>query len=259
MTLAQLFRPTHTALMPYFTLGYPDYATSLDIIEACARAGADAMELGIPFSDPLADGPTIQHSTHVALEQGMTVARCLQGVRDLRARGVTIPFILMSYLNPLLAYGLPDFVAHAAAAGANGLIIPDLPPDEGEELRTLCQEHGLDLVFLLAPNSPPARIQQVARASSGFIYLVSVTGVTGARDTLPPHLPAFVQRVRAATQKPLAVGFGIATPQQAAAVGQLADGVIVGSALIKAVTAAPDPVAAAQAFVADLRRALFRK
>ncbi len=256
MTLAHLFRPNHTALMPYFTLGYPDYDTSLDIIQACAQAGADAMELGIPFSDPLADGPTIQHSTHVALEQGMTVARCLQGVRDLRARGVTIPFILMSYLNPLLAYGLSDFVAHAAAAGANGLIIPDLPPDEGEELRMLCQEHDLDLVFLLAPNSPPARVQQVVQASRGFIYLVSVTGVTGVRETLPPHLPQFVQRVRAATQKPLAVGFGIATPQQAAAVGQLADGVIVGSALIKAVTAAEDPVAAAETFVASLRDAL---
>jgi len=256
MRISNVFHPERPAFMPYFTLGYPDYATSLDIIQACAEAGADMMELGIPFSDPLADGPTIQHSTHVALQGGMTVARSLQAVRDLRARGLQIPFLLMGYLNPLLAYGLENFVADAAAAGADGCIIPDLPPEEAEELLGLCRAQGLSLVFLLAPNSPDERVQRVAQASDGFIYLVSVTGVTGARADLPPHLAEFIQRVRAHTDKPLAVGFGIATPDQAAAVGRMADGVIVGSALIKAVQRADDPVAAAAEFVRYINLAL---
>ena len=256
MTLSHVFHPEHPAFMPYFTLGYPDYETSLDIIQACANAGADMMELGIPFSDPLADGPTIQHSSHIALRNGMTVARSLQGVRELRARGLKLPFVLMGYLNPILAYGLADFVAEAAAAGVDGFIIPDLPPEEAEELQVLCQAHGLSLVFLLAPNSPDDRVQRVARASNGFIYLVSVTGVTGAREELPPHLSSFIQRVRFHTDKPLAVGFGIATPQQAAAVGRLADGVIVGSALIKTVQEAADPVSAAAEFVRTIKSAM---
>lgn len=256
MTISHIFRSNRPALMPYFTLGFPDYETSLAIIQACAEAGADALELGIPFSDPLADGPTIQHSTHVALQQGMTVARSLQAVRDLRARGLKLPFLLMGYLNPLLAFGLADFVAQAAAAGADGFIIPDLPPEEAGEMQALCREQGLDLVFLAAPNTPAARLQQIVAASSGFVYLVSVTGVTGARAALPPHLPEFIRRVRACTDKPLAVGFGIATPEQAAAVGEMADGVIVGSALIKAVQGAPDPAAAAAAFVGRLRAGL---
>lgn len=256
MTLSHVFHPEHTALMPYFTLGYPDYDTSLDIIQACAAAGADMLELGIPFSDPLADGPTIQHSSHVALEKGMTVQRCLQGVRALRERGLRQPLLLMGYLNPLLAYGLPRFAADAAQAGANGFIIPDLPPEEAGEFQALCRQKGLDMVFLLAPNTPELRMQRIARESGGFVYLVSVTGVTGARAALPPHLPAFIQQVRTHADKPLAVGFGIATPEQAAAVGQMADGVIVGSALIKTVQRAQDPAAAAADFVGRLRTAL---
>jgi tryptophan synthase alpha chain len=256
MTLAHIFRSGRPAFMPYFTLGYPDYESSLDIIQACAEAGADLMELGIPFSDPLADGPTIQHSTHVALQKGMTVARSLQAVRTLRARGLKLPLLLMGYLNPALAYGLADFVADAAGAGADGFIIPDLPPEEADELQALCRAQEMNLIFLLAPNSPDERVKRVAQTSSGFIYLVSVTGVTGARSALPPHLPRFVQRVRAVTDKPLAVGFGIATPQQAAAVGKLADGVIVGSALIKVVQQADDPVAAAAEFVHKIKAAL---
>jgi len=256
MTTSSLFPKNRPALMPYFTLGYPDYETSLDIVQACARAGADLLELGIPFSDPLADGPTIQHSTHVALQQGMTVARCLAGVQAIRTRGVTQPLFLMGYLNPLLAYGLPQFVADAAAAGASGLIIPDLPPEEAAQMQVLCQEQALHLVFLVAPNSPPERILRVTSMSSGFVYLVSVTGVTGSQNALSSDLPAFVQRVRAQTNKPLAVGFGIASPEQAAAVGRLADGVIVGSALIRAVRQAQDPVAAAFSFVQRLKHAL---
>lgn len=253
MKISEAFGKGRAALMPYFSIGYPDYETSLDVIEACVEAGADLMELGMPFSDPLADGPTIQHSTQVALENGVTVKRCLEAVAELRARGVTIPLILMGYINPVLAYGLEKFVIEAAQAGANGFIIPDLPPEEADELQSLCHEHKLDLVFLLPPNSSKERIRFVTEQSSGFVYLVSVLGITGERDALPVELAEFVARVRAHTEKPLAVGFGISTPEQAAVVGEIADGVIVGSALIKAVGQADEPVEAAGEFVSKLR------
>lgn len=257
--ISAAFGKGRTALMPYFTIGYPDYETSLDVIEACVEAGADLMELGMPFSDPLADGPTIQHSTQVALENGITVKHCLEAVTDLRSRGVEIPLVLMGYINPLLAYGLEKFIRDAAQAGASGFIIPDLPPDEAEEMRSLCQEYGLDIVFLLPPNSSDERMQLITKLSSGFVYLVSVLGITGERDALPVELAEFVSRVRSKTQKPLAVGFGISTPDQAAAVGEIADGVIVGSALIKAVGIADQPVVAARGFVMGLKKALNKR
>jgi tryptophan synthase alpha chain len=244
------------ALMPYFTLGYPDPATSLDVVEAVAGAGADLIELGVPFSDPLADGPTIQHSTQVALEQGVNAAQCIEMVAKLRARGVTQPLMLMGYINPILAFGVERFVAEAAEAGADGFIVPDLPPEEAAEIETACQACGRALVYLLAPTSPPERVELLASRTTGFLYLVSLAGVTGARDALPPHLADFVQRVRAVARIPLAVGFGISTPEQARAVGQLVDGVIVGSALIKAVGQSQDPAQTAAAFVHRLRHGL---
>jgi tryptophan synthase alpha chain len=260
MTIQNAFSQNKTAFMPYFTLGYPDYETSLDIIQACAEAGADLMELGVPFSDPLADGPVIQHSTQVALEKGMTVARCLAGVRELRARGIFIPFLLMGYINPILAYGTARFVQDAAEAGVIGLIIPDLTPEEAGELEGLCNEHGLALVFLLAPNSTEERIKLVCEKTSGFVYLVSVIGVTGARADLPAGLREFVLRVRRHARVPLAVGFGISTPDQSSSVGEIADGVIVGSALVKTVNQAIEkgdsPTHAAFNFVQHLRSAL---
>lgn len=250
--ITQTFVRHKPAFMPYFTLGYPDYETSLAVVEACAAAGAHLMELGVPFSDPLADGPAIQHSTQVALQGGMTVARCLTAVATLRARHVSIPFMLMGYVNPILAYGAARFVQDAALAGANGFIVPDLPPEEAGELEALCRQHGLALTYLLSPNSSQARIKLVTRKSTGFTYLVSVTGITGARTGLPPALGSFVHRVRAQTGSPLAVGFGISTREQVQAVGELADGVIVGSALIKAVTEAGDKPDAAYRFVREL-------
>ena len=244
------------ALMPYFTLGYPAIAASEAVVRAIAAAGADLIELGVPFSDPLADGPTIQHSTQVALEQGMTLARGLALTHRLRQAGVAQPLLLMGYVNPILAYGVARYVADAEAAGADGFIVPDLPPEEAGALEAACRAHGLALVFLLAPTSTPERIAAVVNHTTGFVYLVSLAGVTGARDQLPPDLAAFVDRVRSATSLPLAVGFGIATPEHASAVGALADGVIVGSALIKAVAAADDPAAAAGRFVRALSEAL---
>ena len=246
------------ALMPYFTLGYPDIATSEAVVRAIAAAGADLIELGVPFSDPLADGPTIQHSTQVALEQGMTLAGGLTLTRRVRVAGVTQPLLLMGYVNPILAYGVSRYVADAEAAGAAGFIVPDLPPEEAGDLEAACRAHGLALVFLLAPTSTPERIAAVVSHATGFVYLVSLAGVTGARDQLPPDLAPFVGRVRSATSLPLAVGFGITTPEHAAAVGAFADGVIVGSALVKAVGAAADPAAAAGRFVRELREALRR-
>jgi tryptophan synthase alpha chain len=244
------------ALMPYFTLGYPSRSASLDIITAIARAGADLIELGIPFSDPLADGPTIQHSTQVALENGTSVPLCLEMTAQLRAGGVTQPLLLMGYYNPILAYGVGRFVAAAAQAGADGLIVPDLPPEEAGDLEGHCRYHELGLVFLVAPTSTPERIALVAARSTGFLYLVSLAGVTGARAQLASDLEQFVGRVRAVTTLPLAVGFGISTPQQAAQVGGLAEGVIVGSALILAAGQSEQPEQSAGAFVADYKEAL---
>jgi tryptophan synthase alpha chain len=244
------------ALMPYFTLGYPDIDTSLDIITAVAEY-SDLLELGIPFSDPLADGPTIQHSTQKALENGITVGACLEIVAQLRRRGVSTPACFMGYYNPILAYGQERFVADAKEAGIQGLIIPDLPPEEAGEIRQLAAEAGLAYIYFLAPTSNEIRIDEVAKRASGFIYLVSVTGVTGARKTLHDDLAPFINRVRIRTDIPLAVGFGISTPEQAAAVGERADGVIVGSALINAVdVASEEPATAAANFTRSLRDAL---
>jgi tryptophan synthase alpha chain len=246
------------ALMPYYTLGYPDRESSLQVVEAIAPY-SDLIELGVPFSDPLADGPTIQRSTQRALEAGVTTAGCLEMVAELRRRGVQTPFLLMGYYNPILAYGEERYVRDAAKAGADGFIVPDLPPEEAGALEQLCRDTGLVLVHFLAPTSKEQRINGVARDARGFIYLVSLTGVTGARSQLATGLPAFVEQVRRKASVPLAVGFGISTPEQAAQVGEFADGVIVGSALIDAVDAATNVEAmpqAAAAFVRSLRDGL---
>ncbi len=247
------FTPDHPAFMPYSVLGYPTRQGSLEVVKNLAEAGADLLELGLPFSDPLADGPTIQAATQKSLENGTTVKDCLAMTRELRRQGVDTPALFMGYVNPMMAYGLAQFVADAAEAGVDGLIVPDLPPEEADELAAACAEHGLALVFLLAPTSTPDRIKLVASQSQGFIYLVSLTGVTGARTDLPPDLTDFVQRVRAETDKPLAVGFGIGTGEQARAVGQLADGVIVGSALVKRAGESAESV---RALAEELRAAL---
>lgn len=248
-------RDNRPALMPYYTLGYPNRDLSLAIVEAIAPY-CDLLELGVPFSDPLADGPTIQHSTQLSLAAGTTSADCLAMVAELRQRGVDKPILLMGYYNPILAYGQADYVQAAGRVGADGFIVPDLPPEEAAELETLVNEAGLVLINFLAPTSNPRRIEMVTGRAKGFIYLVSVTGVTGARQELDKRLEAFTGRVRAQTNIPLAVGFGISTPEQAASVGQFADGVIVGSALINAVNAAENKVEAAVQFIQNLQTAL---
>lgn len=240
--------------MPYYPLGYPDLETSIDVIEALAKKGADLIEVGLSFSDPLADGPVIQKATQVALEHGITIKKSLAAVAELRKRGVTIPFILMGYFNPMLAYGLEKFVNDAREAGADGFIIPDLPLEEAGEFQSLVGE--MPLIQMLAPTSPDERMESIARNAKGFIYLVSVTGVTGARTAISDGLGDLIKRVREHTSVPVCVGFGIGTPGQAAQVGALADGVIVGSACVKIIGSSQMPVETAKQFAAEFRSAL---
>ena len=240
--------------MPYFPLGYPDLLTSIDVIEALAKNGADLIEVGLSFSDPLADGPVIQQATQVALEKGITVKKSLEAVKELRARGVTIPLILMGYYNPMLAYGLEKFIHDAREAGADGFIIPDLPLEEAEEFQSI--NGDMPLIQMLAPTSPDERMESIARNAKGFIYLVSVTGVTGERREVSNDLGDLIARVRAHTSAPVCVGFGIGTPEQAKQVGQLADGVIVGSACVKVIGGSKTPVETAKQFAAEFRGAL---
>lgn len=220
------------AFIPYVTAGYPSMGATIKAVTTLAECGADMVEIGIPFSDPLADGITVQRASFHALRAGVTPDLCLKAVRLLRQE-VELPLILMSYFNPLLSYGIEKFCAEAARAGADGLIVPDLPLEEAGELEKAALGCGLDTIYLLAPTSTKERIRRVARHSRGFIYLVSVTGVTGVRESLPPDLPELVARVRALAGQPLCVGFGISTPEQAAQVSRIADGVIVGSRLVE--------------------------
>ncbi len=222
------------AFLPYFPIGYPTYQESLAAVEAIADEGADGFEIGIPFSDPIADGPTIQAATQVALENGMTVQKCLDAVRTLRAKGISQPMLMMGYANPLVAYGTDQFVRDARAAGADGLIVPDLPPEEAAMFADSCAREGMALVFFLAPTSNDRRIAMAAEHATGFIYVVSLTGITGARAQLPTYLTDFIARLRSRTDKPLVLGFGISTPEHARQVSELMDGFIVGSALVRA-------------------------
>lgn len=239
-----------TALIPYLTAGYPTRAASLAMLRA-ADAIADVVEVGVPFSDPLADGPTIQRSSFDALKQGMTLAGTLAMIRE---AACTKPVVVFSYLNPVRRYGIDRFLADAAAAGASGLLLTDLPAGGDPALEQAVRESPLDLIRLLAPTTRDARLREAVDGAEGFLYLVARLGVTGASKELAAGLAEYVARVRAATPLPLAVGFGISTPAQASAVARLADGVVVGSALVE--TLGRDGVDAATALLASLRAAL---
>jgi tryptophan synthase alpha chain len=226
-------------LIPYFMCGYPSEQQSIAVILAAAEAGADIIELGMPFSDPLADGATIQHAGHLALERGMTMRGCMEVARQVSAHS-SVPLILMGYYNPLLAYGIERFCQDAVANGVCGLIIPDLPPEEAIQLRAAAIQSGLTLIFLVPPTTPDERIASIASQAAtipgSFIYCVSLSGVTGARGELSEHLPFFLQRVNGYTKEhglPVAVGFGLSKPEHISTVVQLADGAVVGSARVK--------------------------
>ncbi len=225
-------KPGHTALIAYVTTGYPSVEATLETVPLLAASGCDIIELGIPFSDPIADGPTIQNASYQALLNGITPRKCLETAAELRKK-IDTPLVFMTYLNPVYRYGVEAFCKASAEAGIDGLIIPDMPPEEGTEMGKYAEGNGLDLIYLLAPTSNEARMKTVAEHSKGFVYLVSVTGVTGARSYLPSDLEVFIRRVRNVTSKPLCAGFGISTPEQAGQIGRLADGIIIGSRIIQ--------------------------
>lgn len=239
------------ALVVYVTAGHPTPEASVALVRAVAAAGADVIELGVPFSDPLADGPVIQASSHRALSQGMTFAGTLAIARE---AAVDVPLVLFSYLNPVLAAG-PDALRRAADAGVHGLLVTDLPVGADPAREAAFGAGPLAFVRLVAPTTPAARMADIARHGRGFVYCISRTGVTGVRDDIPADLPDTVARLRAATTLPIAVGFGVSTPAQARAVGAIADGVVVGSAVVRA---ADTSVEAAAGLVASLREALDR-
>ena len=247
-------KSNHTALIPYITVGYPSIEATLNVVPVLASHGGDMVELGIPFSDPLADGATIQKASFHALQNGVTLKLCLEVAKQL-SQMVEIPLVFMTYFNPVFSYGLEEFCSACASSGVSGLIIPDLPPEEGSKLEAITRGQGLDLVYLLAPTSTEERIRLVVERSQGFIYLVSVTGVTGARDRLPRNLEAFVTKVRKVATQPLCVGFGISTPEQARQVARIADGVIVGSRIIQLMEA-EDDFTSVSVFMQGLRNAL---
>jgi tryptophan synthase alpha chain len=241
-------------LIAYITAGDPSLEASARIVVAAAEAGADIIELGIPFSDPVADGPVIQRASERALRGGTTLAGVLDLVRNLRAQ-TDVPLVLFSYFNPILQMGLQKFAESAASAGADGVLITDLTPEEADEYRATVQAQGLDTIFLAAPTSSNERLARIATASTGFLYLVSRTGVTGEREALPEGLPALVLSIRNFTSLPIAVGFGISLPSHVSVLGGIADAAVVGSALMAEVENA-DSVDAAVSAVATRVRAL---
>ncbi len=239
-------------IVAYITAGDPSFDATLKFVLALAEAGADVIELGVPFSDPLADGPTIQRASERALKAGATLAGVLGLVRRIR-QSSQVPLVLFSYYNPILQMGLEKFASAAESAGADGVLATDLTPEESEDYRRILAAHHLDTVFLGAPTSTDERLAKIAACSSGFLYLISRTGVTGAKDALPDDLPALLRRARGVTQLPIAVGFGISLPGHVSVLGGLADAAVIGSALVSEIEKAPSVDAAATALAERVR------
>lgn len=249
---AELREHGEMGMVAYITAGDPSLDDSLRFVLALAESGADVIELGVPFSDPVADGPTIQRASERALKSGATLAGVLALVRRIR-QASQVPLVLFSYFNPILQMGLEKFAAAASDAGVDGVLVTDLTPEESGAYRAILAARGLDTIFLAAPTSTNERLAKIAACSSGFLYLISRTGVTGAKDTLAEDLPALVRRVRAVTPLPLAVGFGISLPGHVSVLGGLADAAVVGSALVSEIEKAASPQAAAAALGERMR------
>lgn len=239
--------PVRPSLVAYVTCGDPDLATTRQVVLAAIEAGADVIELGVPFSDPVADGPVIQRASERALSRGTSLAQVLTLAAEIRQQSQSVGLIVFSYLNPVLRMGLSKFCHVARHAGLDGALITDLPVEEAGEYREEMRQHDLAAVFLAAPTSPDARLKQIAQASTGFVYAVSRTGVTGARQQLPDDAQSLVRRLRKHTKLPIAVGFGISTPEQFAAVGKFADAAVVGSAIVQTIERNPGKEAEAVA------------
>ena len=239
-------------IVAYITAGDPSLDGTLQFVLVLAEAGADVIELGVPFSDPLADGPTIQRASERALKSGTTLAGVLNLVRRIR-QSSQVPLVLFSYFNPILRMGLEKFASATASAGADGVLATDLTPEESADYRRILAAHHLDTIFLGAPTSTDERLAKIAACSSGFLYLISRTGVTGAKDALPDDLPSLVRRARAVTHLPIAVGFGISLPGHVSVLGGLADAAVVGSALVSEIEKARSVDAAAFALAAKIR------
>lgn len=255
---AELKRRGEKALIPFVQAGDPSLAATLKVLRALERGGADLIELGVPFSDPMADGLTIQRASERALRSGTSLGKLLELIREWRRRSET-PLILFGYFNPFLHYGLRRFARDAKEAGADGVLCVDLPPEEAGELKRWTDREGLDLIFLLAPTSDAARIRCVAEAAQGFIYYVSVTGVTGARKDFAASLRRKVEHLRRYTRLPIGVGFGVSKPEHARWIAAFADAVVVGSALIEVMERAKgerDRLAKVSAFVGGLKKAM---
>lgn len=246
-------RQGRAALITYLTAGYPTQEATHELARALLEGGADLIELGVPFSDPVADGPVIQQASQQALEAGITPSSCLSLVAALRDQGVTVPLILMGYYNPILRYGPAAYAARCAQVGVDGLIIPDLPPEEAQPLADACAEHNIALVYLVAPTSSASRLAKIAAATSGFLYVVSHLGTTGGAHDLEPALVAQLAEIRRHARTPIAVGFGVSHPEAARQVAQVADGVIVGSAIVERAACGADAV---RDLVSELRAAL---
>jgi tryptophan synthase alpha chain len=246
---AELRAAGELGIVAYITAGDPSLDATHKFVLALAEAGADVIELGVPFSDPLADGPTIQRASERALKSGTSLHGVVDLVRRIR-RSTQVPLVLFSYFNPILQFGLEKFAAAAAEAGADGVLVTDLTPEESEDYRRILQAHCLDAIFLAAPTSTDDRLQKIAACSSGFLYLISRTGVTGAKDALPDDLPALLRRARSFTQLPIAVGFGISLPGHVSVLGGLADAAVVGSALVSEI----EKAASVEAAYAALRQ-----
>ena len=227
------------ALIPYIMAGDPSLDTTGRLVAELQGAGADIIELGVPFSDPLADGPTIQKAHERALQKGVTLRKVIALVREIRQTS-QVPLILMTYFNPVFKFGIDAFVKEAVSAGVDGVIIPDLIPDEAHEFITVARKHKLDTIFLLAPTSTLERIKRIVKASTGFIYYVSITGITGAKLSIGDPMKDTLELIKNNTNKPVAVGFGISTPEEAAEISKIADGVIVGSAIVKLIAEGKD-------------------
>ena len=231
-TFANLKQRQETALIPFITVGDPDLAVTAQLIRTLTESGADLIELGVPFSDPMADGPTIQAASERALAAGTTLGKILQLVAEVRKES-QIPLVLMGYYNPVFCYGAERFACDAAAAGVDALLLIDLPPEETDEISAAMHESGIALITLLAPTTPRERMKQLAAVAEGYLYYVSMTGVTGAQKITPADIRVAVEELKGMTSVPVGVGFGITTAEEAKAVGEFADGVVVGSALVR--------------------------